>query len=192
MDNTVGSLTQLQKSLILGSVLGDGHIRIMPGRKHAFLEINHSIKAKAYVDWKYLVLKDICNSGPKERETNENRVAYRFFTKQHEEITEIYNLFYKNKRKTIPHELELDPVILSVWFMDDGSRSKDNIYFNTQQFSVIEQKRLLYLLKKIGLKARMNRDKKYYRIRLLKESIPKFIEIVSPYIIPSMIYKIES
>ena len=52
MDNTVGSLTQLQKSLIAGSILGDGYMRIIPGRKNAFLEINHSYRAKEYVDWK--------------------------------------------------------------------------------------------------------------------------------------------
>jgi hypothetical protein len=44
MDNAVGSLTQLQRSVIIGSILGDGYVRIVPGRKDAFLEVNHSIK----------------------------------------------------------------------------------------------------------------------------------------------------
>jgi len=191
MDNTVGSLTQLQRSLIIGSVLGDGHIRIMPGRKDAFLEVNHSLKAKDYVDWKYFVLKNICNSEPKERETNEGRHAYRFFTKQDKEITEIYNLFYRDGKKIIPKELEINPIVLAVWLMDDGSKSNGSIYLNTQQFSMLDQRRLLHQLRKIGLRARLNRDKKYYRIRFLKESIPKLIEIVQPHIIPSMRYKIE-
>ena len=191
MDNTVGSLTQLQRSLIIGSVLGDGYIRIVPGRKDAFLEVNHSLKAKDYVDWKYFVLKNICNSEPKERETNEGRIAYRFFTKQDEEITEIYNLFYQDGKKIIPTELEMNPIVLAVWLMDDGSKSNGGIYLNTQQFSMLDQRRLLHKLREIGLRARLNRDKKYYRIRFLKESIPKLIEIVQPYIIPSMRYKIE-
>lgn len=191
MDNTVGSLTQLQRSLIIGSVLGDGYIRIMPGRKDAFLEVNHSLKAKDYVDWKYFVLKNICNSEPKERETNEGRHAYRFFTKQDKEITEIYNLFYQDGKKIIPKELEINPIVLAVWLMDDGSKSNGGVYLNTQQFSMLDQKRLLHQLREIGLRARLNRDKKYYRIRFLKESISKLIEIVQPHIIPSMRYKIE-
>lgn len=191
MDNTVGSLTQLQRSLIIGSVLGDGYIRIMPGRKDAFLEVNHSLKAKDYVDWKYFVLKNICNSEPKERETNEGRHAYRFFTKQDKEITEIYNLFYRDGKKIIPKELEINPIVLAVWLMDDGSKSNGGVYLNTQQFSMLDQKRLLHQLREIGLRARLNRDKKYYRIRFLKESISKLIEIVQPHIIPSMRYKIE-
>ena len=43
MVNTVGSLTQEQKSIIIGSILGDRYLRIVSGRKNAFLEINHSI-----------------------------------------------------------------------------------------------------------------------------------------------------
>lgn len=192
MDNTVGSLTQLQKSVITGSILGDGYVRTMSGRKDAFLEINHSIKAKKYVDWKFSVLKNICKSPPKERDSGENgRKAYRFYTKQHPEITALMNKFYQNGKKTIPKDLKLDPVILAVWFMDDGSKSRKNdVYLNTQQFSLLEQRRLLYVLRNIELKARLNKDKKYYRIRFLKESIPKFNEIIRPHIVPSMEYKL--
>ena len=58
MDNTVGSLSQMQRSVIIGSLLGDGYLRIISGRRNAFLEINHSIKQKDYVDWKYAILKN--------------------------------------------------------------------------------------------------------------------------------------
>ena len=63
----MGSLTQLQKSVIIGCVLGDGYLRKIPGRKDAFLEVNHSIKAKEYVDWKYSLLRNICASSPEKR-----------------------------------------------------------------------------------------------------------------------------
>ena len=186
----MGSLTQFQRSLIIGSILGDGYVRIIPGRKDAFLEVNHSIKAKEYVDWKYSVLENICKSKPKKRNTNEGRVAYRFFTKQNHEITNLLNLFYKNGKKIVPPNLELDAVILAVWFMDDGSRSRSNVYLNSQQFSLSDQNRLLHKLRQFGLKARLNRDKKYYRIRFLTESILKLNQIIGPYIVSSMRYKL--
>ena len=191
MDNTVGSLTQYQKSVIIGSILGDGYIRIMPGRNDAFLEINHSFKAKEYVDWKYSVLQNICQSPPKKRIIDEKRITYRFFTKQHKKITQLSQLFYKNGRKVIPSSLNLDPLILAVWFMDDGSKSrKTDVYLNTQQFSLADQKKLLHNLRQLGLKARLNRDKKYYRIRFLKESIAKLNQLIRPYIVSSMKYKL--
>lgn len=191
MDNTVGSLTEFERSIIIGSILGDGYLRIIPGRKDAFLEINHSIKAKEYVDYKYNSLKRLCESAPKERPTNENRVAYRFFTKQHKDLTDIYEMFYKNNRKIIPKNLELNPIIVAIWYMDDGSKCRDrDIYLNTQQFSIQDQKRLVTLLRKIGIKSRLNKDKKYYRIRIIKESIGSFMEMINPYIISSMRYKL--
>ena len=191
MVNTVGSLTQFERSIIIGSLLGDGYMRIIPGRNDAFLEINHSIKAKDYVDYKYESLKSICSSGPKERPTNDGRVAYRFFTKQHKELTEIYNRFYKNNKKIIPKDLVLDPVVLSVWYMDDGSKCRDHdIYLNTQQFSINDQNILLTKLRLVGIDARLNKDKKYHRIRILKTSIKKFMEIISPHIFKSMQYKL--
>ena len=191
MDNTAGSLTKLERSIIIGSILGDGYMRIIPGRHDAFLEINHSVKAKDYVDYKFNKLKRICESAPKERATNEDRHAYRFFTKQHKNLTTLYGLFYKNKRKIIPKNLELDSVSIDIWYMDDGSKSRDSdVYLNTQQFSLTDQRKLLNCLRKFGINARLNKDKKYYRIRILKESIKNFMRIVAPHMAPSMKYKL--
>ena len=192
MDNTVGSLSQLQKSLIIGTVLGDGYLRIIPGRKNALLEINHSFKAKDYVDWKYSILKNITVSPPKKRKTNKGRIAYRFYTKQLPELTELYKIFYKNKKKIIPNNLVLNSTILSVWYMDDGSKcGNSDFYFNTQQYSINDQKILLKELNRLGIDARLNKDKNYQRIRLLSKSIPRLRELIEDKIIPLMKYKIE-
>ena len=191
MVNTVGSLTKLERSIIIGSVLGDGYLRIIPGRSDAFLEINHSIKAKDYVDCKYELLKRIVKSPPKERNSNEGRVAYRFFTKQHKGLTEIYKMFYIDGKKIIPRNIELNPVILAILYMDDGSKSRDSdVYINTQQFSMKDQNKLLHVLRNINIKARLNKDKKYYRIRILKESIKDFMEYIEPHMCDSMRYKL--
>jgi len=191
MVNTVGSLTQFERSIIIGSLLGDGYMRIIPGRSNAFLEINHSIKAREYVDYKYESLKRLCESAPKERASNEGRVAYRFFTKQNKELTDLYNIFYKNNKKIIPKDLVLDPIILAIWYMDDGSKCRDHdIYLNTQQFSINDQKILLNKLRELNINARLNKDKKYFRIRILKTSIKTFMRIISPYVFKSMYYKL--
>ena len=128
----MGSLTQTQKSIIIGSILGDGYLRVIKGRRNAFLEINNSVKQKEYVDWKYNQLKSIVKSPPKSRRSNGNRVAYRFYTRQHPELTGLWQRFYKNGCKTIPDNLQLNPIILAVWFMDDGSKCRlSDIYLNT-------------------------------------------------------------
>ena len=191
MDNTVGSLTQFQKSLIIGTVLGDGYLRILPRSKNALLEINHSFNQRDYVDWKFDSLKEFVKSKPKIRKSNGNRFAYRFYTKQHPELTKVYKSFYQNGKKLIPDNLDLDPVSLAVWYMDDGSKCRDSdIYFNTQQFELDDQKKLILSLEKIGLKTKINKDKNYFRLRLLKSSIPRLRELLKNKIIPSMQYKL--
>ena len=100
------------------------------------------------------------------------------------------DLFYKDKKKRIP-DLKLDPMMLAVWYMDDGSRcNKSNVYLNTQQFSKEDQYKLLKLLRDFELEGTLNKDKEYYRIRFKSSSIPKLFGIIEKHIIPSMKYKI--
>ncbi|MBI2075416.1 MAG: hypothetical protein HYT82_01975 [Candidatus Harrisonbacteria bacterium] len=192
MDNTVGSLTQQQKSLIVGTLLGDGYLRIIPGSKNALLEINHSFAQKEYVDWKYDVLKNISGSPPKSRRGNGARIAYRFYSRQSPELTALHQLFYRGTKKVIPENFALDPTSLAVWFMDDGSRCRTNdVYLNTQQFSVEDQEKLVRALRELNLEATLNKDKTYYRLRFLKSSLARLREMLGDIIVPSMRYKIE-
>lgn len=192
MDNIVGSLTQYQKSIIIGLILGDGYLRRIQGRKHAFLEVNHAISQKEYVDWKFNSLTGITNSSPVSRKGKEKRIAYRFYTKQHPYLTKLWYKFYSEKYKVIPNNLKLNSLTLAVWYMDDGSKcGRTDVYLNTQQFKLKDQLNLIKSLEGLGLKSKLNKDKEYYRIRLLKESLFKFKHLISPYILSSMKYKIE-
>ena len=187
----MGSLTQLQRSIIIGSLFGDGYLRIVPGRKDAFFEVNHSFKQKEYVDWKYEMLKTICRSEPRRRSGNGGRIAYRFTTRQMPELTELYRMFYAHGKKNIPDRLSLDPMMLAVWFMDDGSRCRDaDVYFNTQQFSLSDQQKCIQLLSHFRIESSLNKDKEYWRVRIKKSSIPTLHKTISAYITESMKYKL--
>ena len=187
----MGSLTQKQKSLIIGTILGDGYLRIIPRRKNAFLEVNHSINQKSYVNWKYQILSSIVKSEPKERKGNGFRIACRFYTKCLPEITELFNRFYLNRKKIIPDDLTIDNFSLAIWFMDDGSKCGNSIYLNTQQFSFKEQKKLQkLLLNQFGIKSGLNKDKIYNRIRILKEDSVKFCNLIRKFVPESMKYKL--
>jgi LAGLIDADG DNA endonuclease family len=59
--NTVGSLSEAQHSLVIGSLLGDGSMRC---KIHALLEINHSASQRGYVDWKYRHLAELVATPP--------------------------------------------------------------------------------------------------------------------------------
>jgi len=99
-------------------MLGDGAMRC---KREALLEINHSVRQREYVDWKYSKLSDLVRAPPRIRSGNGGRVAYRFTTLSLPELTEFHRMFYQNGKKVVP-ALELDAVSLAVWFMDDGSK----------------------------------------------------------------------
>ena len=187
----MGSLTQEQRALIIGTIIGDGYLRIIPRRKNAFLEVNHSAQQKDYVDWKYSVLQSIVKSKPKLRNGNGNRIACRFYTRCHSEITDLFKYFYKDGKKIIPNSLEINPLSLAVWYMDDGSRSGGSIYLNTQQFSendqIILQK---LLLNQFDIISNLNKDKQYKRIRIVTRNAKKFCDIIRQFIPQSMQYKL--
>lgn len=187
MGNTVGSLSDMQQQIILGCLLGDGYMR---RKTNAHLQITHSVKQKAYVDWKYQILKNLVLSPPKQYKGNVGRIGYRFFTRSLPELTPFHKLFYKEGLKIVPKGMVLSPLTLAVWYMDDGSKSGGSCYLNTQHFNNESQNNLIESLNNIGIKATLNKDKHYLRIRLLKESSLLMANIIRPYIIESMFYKL--
>lgn len=186
-DNTVGSLSEAQRSVIIGSLLGDGAMRC---KRNALIEFNHSIAQKDYVDWKYQHLVDLVGTPPRSRQGNGGRIAYRFVSLSLPELTPYYRAFYSDGRKSVP-DLTLTPLALAVWFMDDGCKSYRAVYLNTQQFDIGSQQRLIVMLKKQwNLDATLNRDKSYHRIRIAVSSVPRLRQIIEPHLLEQLAYKL--
>ena len=187
----MGSLTQEQKSFIIGTILGDGYLRIVPRRRNAFLEVNHSFTQREYVDWKYRILRSVVKSKPKIRNGNGGRIACRFYTRCLPDITTLFGTFYKDRKKIIPNNLVLTPLGLAVWYMDDGSRSGGSVYLNTQQFLQQDQQKLQLILEdQFGIRSSLNKDKKYLRIRVVKQHAKKFCDIIRTHVPQCMNYKL--
>jgi recombination protein RecA len=185
--NLVGSLTEVQHSIVIGSLLGDGAMRC---KANALLEINHCFEQRAYVDWKYRHLIDLVSTAPKARKGNGSRVAYRFTTLSRSELTPYHASFYGGGVKSIP-ALELTPLALAVWFMDDGSKSYRTVYLNTQQFDVQSQERMKsQLLSQFGIRVTLNRDKTCFRLRMAVESVSRFRRIIEPHLLEEFAYKL--
>ena len=58
----MGSLNQIQESILIGSLLGDGSLRLAKGKLNALFEVNHTIKQREYVDWKYKFFRRVCKN----------------------------------------------------------------------------------------------------------------------------------
>ena len=185
--DTVGSLSEAQRSIILGSLLGDGAMRC---KTNALLEINHSAAQRSYVDWKYQQLSNLVTTPPKSRCGNGGRIAYRFVTRSLPELTPYFHRFYRTGKKTVEEIPDRTPLALAVWLMDDGCRSRKSVYLNTQQFDMDSQQFLLSALRQFGIEGTLNRDRSYSRIRVSVPGTVKLVELVEPYVRPELRYKL--
>ena len=177
----------MQRRIIVGSLLGDGAMRC---KTNALLEVNHSWHQQAYVEWKYRQLADLVSTPPKLRRGNGGRTACRFVTRSLPALTPYYRLFYASGKKQAP-EMELSPLALAVWFMDDGCKSRSSVYLNTQQFDLSSQSALLRQLRdQWGIEGTLNKDKTYYRVRLSVEGTRKLAKLIEPYLLPDLRYKL--
>jgi recombination protein RecA len=183
-----GGLTEKQRELLVGSLLGDGHLR--PHGGGVVFEFLQSAKRRFYVEWKHRMLGDL--ACPQIYHQSGEREYCKLVTRTHPELEELYRLFYREGRKTVPEGISkmLTPFALAVWFMDNGSKSRNAVYFNTQAFNVQEQFRLIKALKRFYLIANLNRDGEYYRLRLLKRCNRRFLELVRPHLLKEFEYKL--
>lgn len=160
-------------------------------KANSLIEFNHSSKQAEYVWWKYFALKEFVITPPKERCNGLNRTSCRFTTRSLNVFNEYYDLFYSEKIKAIPNDLHLNPLTLAVWFMDDGSKSREALYLNTQQFGREQTETLGDMLHvQHGLEVRVNKDSKYFRLRFTNQSSLVFQEIIRPHILSCFEYKL--
>ena len=87
----------------------------------------------------------------------------------------------------------LTPLALAIWIMDDGGRVGKGLKFATNSFSY-EDCLLLsnVLFDKYNLRTSVQSAgvKNQYIIYVLKESMPALRELVQPYMVSSMLYKL--
>lgn len=196
-------LGKKQKEVLIGLVLGDGYLQAT-GEKNARLRLEHSIKQKLYLDWKYEVLKNFMQSSPKQLERfnpiwQQRYVYYRCQSHASPYFGKMRRLFYQGNQKVIPENIRSllkAPLSLAVWYMDDGNfyqRDKTaEIYM--PPYTIEDINRLLEAIKiNYGLIPKIKIKKKKYPVLSFDvRQTQQLIEIVKPYIIPSMQYKIFS
>lgn len=188
-----------QREILVGLLLGDGCLETQNGGRTYRLKIEQSIAHGEYVRKLHSLFTGWVLSPPRIRQVNsrghfsENLV---FQTVSHPEFCFYANQFYLERKKRVPVLTEpmLTPRGLAFWFMDDGSiKSKESkgILLNTQGFSESCVQRLIQVLQgKFDLQCQKREQKDGFQIYISGQSFEKFVELVDPYIISEMRYKI--
>jgi hypothetical protein len=191
-------LTQRQRSILIGTILGDSHFETQNGGRTYRLKVEHSSKQAFYVDWMYKEFQDWTNSSPKSKPKIVKGIKYenyyfqtlslgqlRFYAKQ----------FYENGNKIVPNQIRhwLTPLALTVWFMDDGSiKSKYHkaIILNTQGFTRKDIQILIDALKyNFEIVANFRKQVDGLQLIIVGSSAELFYKITQPIILPGFEYK---
>lgn len=192
-------LTQRQKDVLVGLLLGDGCLEVLPKGNTARLKIEYSSKQKTYIEWVYEIFRRWVVNTPKRKITHVFGHIYEkyWFTTLSSPLLKIFSdLFYYNHRKIIPANIGnlLTPLGLAVWFMDDGStksRESNGRILCTHAFSYKEVLFLCDMLKRnFFLKATPRRQKDGIEIYISGHSGVQLRNIIEPYIVFSMRYKL--
>ncbi len=190
-------LSSIQRDVLIGTILGDGSFKISHSGKSARLQICHSASAKEYVSWKRNIFGNWVLTEPKYHKINNSLI---FRTVSHHLIFEYMQAFYKGRIKIIPQNISdilKSSLSLAVWFMDDGNGyiNKNPLRISTYTFG-LEGNLLLQkcLSQNFGLQVHLNKDNKGYQlyIPVTDGSAARFRNLVAPYVIQSMKYKLES
>ncbi len=198
MKKTKSSLSDRCREVILGTLLGDGSLKVNRGYKNARLSFRHSINQKEYFFWKVNILQEICSpkffwEQPVEKE-EKGGSKLRFQSAALPELTEIHHLITKRGKMRVGRKWlnQLTPLSLAVWWMDDGSlvvNSRRGV-FCTDSFSYEEQKiiaRYLQVVWKIKTQIGSHKDKKsgtqFYRLWIRStEELKKLLRVILPYV----------
>lgn len=191
--------TDVQKSVIIGCLLGDGYINAHSPLSGMFV-MGHSIEQEAWLKKKVEWLGDMINRKPyyqkQVRKGKENTGVF-CYTKSYKDLKELQQVFYKDKIKLIPNNIgELfNELSLAVFYMDDGYCHSTNrgryttYYLSTCSFDVVSINNFIQMLfDKWGIVA--THQKSNNIIAISSKSKDVFKNLILPYMIPEMMYKL--
>lgn len=151
-------LSNIQNNILIGTLLGDGSLIKYGKSKNARLAVDRSVNDIKYLQLQHRIFKKLCSNNIIYREKynikyNKVYKFCKFDTKSLSIITKYYNEWYPYGKKIIPKTLKLNPLIIAIWFCDDGhvkirGKNKNRLYlrFCSEGFSKEENLFLAKLL----------------------------------------------
>jgi hypothetical protein len=193
------------RAIILGSILGDGSLKLHKPYRNARFSFRHSTIQQEYFFWKVGELKEISATKDVWLQTDRNAWGtskLRYQSAALESLTELYRLTHPHGKFRIRRKWLnlLTPLSLCVWWMDDGSllNGKQGV-FCTDGFSYPELLLIVRYFRKVwGLNLRIGRvsqtgpRRHQYRLWFrAREDLKKFLRIILPHLpAPLMLKKV--
>ena len=193
-------------SMIIGSLLGDGHLEKRKQGVGTRFKFEQSSQNVEYLMWffSYFSQRGYCNLNKpklKKRIKNKGKIIYSYSLNSYtfSSLNWIHDMFYKEIEgkyiKIIPTNIEqyLTPISLAIWFMDDGSKLGKGAKIATNCFTKTDLVKLCQILKNkfnITVTVQSGGKNKGYTLYIYTSSMPIFSKIIKPKMLPSLYYKL--
>lgn len=188
-------LTDTQRETLVGLLLGDAHLETQNRGRTYRLKLEYSAKQREYISHLYELFREWTLSPPQEKHDRTHHNIW-FQTVSHSTFRFFAHQFYDGRRKCVPKLIHrfLTPRGIAYWYMDNGSiksRESKGAIFNTQGFARNDVKQLMNVLRdRFNLEVSERRQREGWQIYISGRSYQRFLDLLTPYLIPSMLYKI--
>ena len=181
-------LTFLQEQVLIGKMLGDGSY----GSKSVYF--GHKKDHEEYLNYTMNCLGYVAGNVQKTQISGFGTEMIRGRSKSLKAIENIFSKWTETGKKKIPKNLNLTPISIAFWYMDDGSLShndkqEDRALFATNGFDKEDVEILQRELLKFGIESVIFESNGLI-IRLNAKDADKLFTLISPYILPVMQYKL--
>lgn len=192
-------LSKRQRELIVGLLLGDGHLETQNSGRTYRLKVEHGSAQREYLEWLAKEFQDWLISGWYEKHKG-TKVVYGFTTVSHPAFRFYGGQFYQNRKKRTPPLIKklMTPLSLAIWFLDDGSAKSSkhrslvihSLGYNHKDLELVQE-----TLQGFGIESSLHKQRNNsFRLYLPYASALIVEQFVRPILneVPTLAYKVEN
>ncbi len=192
-------LSKRQRELVVGLLLGDGHLETQNGGRTFRLKVEHGSAQREYLEWLAKEFQEWLLSGWYEKRKGE-KLVYGFTTVSHSAFRFYGAQFYQNGKKRIPPLVRklMSPLSLAIWFLDDGSAKSSkhrSLVIHSLGYNQKDLELAQSALRRFGVETSLHKQRNNsFRLYLPYQSARIVADFVRPIVneVPVLAYKVEN
>lgn len=192
-------LSKRQRELLIGLLLGDGHLETQNNGRTYRLKVEHGAVQHDYLVWLAREFKDWIQTDWYEKERG-TKLVYGFTTVSHPAFRFYAQQFYQDGKKRIPPLIKrlLSPLSLAIWFLDDGSAKSPkhrSLVIHSLGYSKADLVLVQEALESLGISSSQHKQRNgSFRLYFPYQSSQIITNFVRPLLLelPFFAYKVEN
>src|SRR3989344_6503039 len=192
-------LSKRQRELIVGLLLGDGHLETQNAGRTYRLKVEHGAAQRDYLVWLAKEFQEWIQTDWYEKQRGDKKV-YGFTTVSHPAFRFYAQQFYRDGKKRMPPLIKrlMSPLALAIWFLDDGSAKSSkhkSLVIHSLGYSKADLVLVQDALESLGIQSSQHKQRNgSFRLYFPYESARVIVDFLQPILseLPLFAYKVEN